>query len=596
MWFQNSRREKKISKYNLMKILKSISLRKFVKPAAVCISLLFIISMVSLFDIAPVQGAATYTFGNTAVGTLTNSFSTDRDASRFQLTQSGLVQSITAYFANEGFNAKAAIYTDNNGAPSTLITQSNTKTVTASGWQTFTVPESSLTAGYYWLSVVSDTYSKGAMTATSTNTHAWKTSSYSGEFTSTFGTPSGYEKTATSIYATYTTTTTMPPPTPTASPTPPSTSTTYTFGNTVVGTLTNSFSTDKDASRFQLTQNGVLQSITAYFANTGFNAKAAIYTDNNGAPSTLITQSNTKTVTASGWQTFTVPESSLTAGYYWLSVVSDTYSKGAMTATSTNTHAWKTSSYSGEFASTFGTPSGYEKTATSIYATYTTTTTMPTSTPTPTPPPTSTAFNLAPVPDGWSYANTRQTGIGSSPYIVYPVNWQGKTNVVRMDWSQAYANSGWAATCEANSYYLQIKPGDHVVLKAWFWVPQSTVGDNNNPYSGGLLNVDLRGSQGRICALATSDGKQSYDAITRTYASASAQSSMIVQFGTQTWEQVTMDFVVQNTYISDGWGGMSAGQYATPTGMIPLIAISTGNTQTEKASVYFAGTEIYINP
>ena len=179
---------------------------------------------------------------------------------------------------------------------------------------------------------------------------------------------------------------------------------------------------------------------------------------------------------------------------------------------------------------------------------------------------------------------------------MYPVNWQGKTNVVRMDWSQAYANIGWAATCEANSYYLQIKPGDHVVLKAWFWVPQSTVGDNNNPYSGGLLNVDLRGSQGRICALATSDGKQSYDAITRTYASASAQSSMIVQFGTQTWEQVTMDFVVQNTYISDGWGGMSAGQYATPTGMIPLIGISTGNTQTEKASVYFAGTEIYINP
>jgi hypothetical protein len=373
-------------------MLKFISLRKLVKPAAVCISLLFIISTVSLFDIASVQGATSYTFGNTAVGTLTNSFGTDRDASRFQLTQNGVLQSINAYFANTGFNAKAAIYADNNGAPSTLITQSASQTVTVVGWQTFTVPASSLTAGYYWLCVVSSSYSKGAMTATSTNTHAWKTTSYSGEFVSTFGTPSGYEKTATSIYATYTTTTPLPNSTPTPTPTPspnPTTtpSTSYTFGNTAVGTLTNSFGTDRDASRFQLTQNGVLQSINAYFANTGFNAKAAIYADNNGAPSTLITQSASQTVTVVGWQTFTVPASSLTAGYYWLCVVSSSYSKGAMTATSTNTHAWKTTSYSGEFVSTFGTPSGYEKTATSIYATYTTTTPLPNSTPTPTPTP-----------------------------------------------------------------------------------------------------------------------------------------------------------------------------------------------------------------
>jgi len=50
----------------------------------------------------------------------------------------------------------------------------------------------------------------------------------------------------------------------------------------------------KDASRFQLTQNGVLQSITTYFTSVGFNAKAAIYTDNNGAPSNLITKAAPK--------------------------------------------------------------------------------------------------------------------------------------------------------------------------------------------------------------------------------------------------------------------------------------------------------------
>jgi hypothetical protein len=178
-------------------------------------------------------------------------------------------------------------------------------------------------------------------------------------------------------------------------PTPPPTPTLYTFGNTAVGTLTNSFSTDKDASRFQLTQSGVLQSISAYFGSAGFNAKAAIYTDNNGAPSTLIAQSSSQAVTASGWKTFTVPESFLTSGYYWLCVVSSSYSLGAMTSTSTNSHAWKTTSYSGEFASAFGTPSGYEKTATSIYATYTATTSIPNSTPTPNPSSTPT-----PIPPG----------------------------------------------------------------------------------------------------------------------------------------------------------------------------------------------------
>ena len=152
--------------------------------------------------------------------TLTNYFRTDKDASKFQLTQSGFLQSITVYFQTSGFNAKAAIYTDDYGEPSTLIAQSASQAVTASGWKTFTVPQTSLTAGYYWLCVVSDTSaSLGAMTPTSSNTHAWKFAPYSGEFSSAFGTPAGYEKTMTSIYATLSATTSNPAPTPSPNPT-----------------------------------------------------------------------------------------------------------------------------------------------------------------------------------------------------------------------------------------------------------------------------------------------------------------------------------------------------------------------------------------
>jgi hypothetical protein len=206
-----------------MKISGSMNLRKLNKPTALCLSLIIILSMLSfLGSVAlPVKAATagSFDFGNTTIGTIANYFTTDKDASKFQLTQSGLLQSITVYFQTSGFNAKAAIYKDDNGDPSTLITQSVSQPVTASGWKTFTVPQSSLTAGYYWLCVVSDTStSLGAMTPTSANTHTWKFAPYSGEFSSTFGTPSGYEKTVTSIYATLSASTSNPTPTPSPAP------------------------------------------------------------------------------------------------------------------------------------------------------------------------------------------------------------------------------------------------------------------------------------------------------------------------------------------------------------------------------------------
>ena len=207
-----------------MKTAGSMNLRKLNKPTALCLSLLIILSMLTFLGSTaiPVKAATagSFDFGNTSIGTITNYFRTDRDASKFQLTQGGLLQSITAYFQTSGFNAKTAIYTDDNGEPSTLIAQSASQAVTASGWKTFSVPQSSLAAGYYWLCVVSDTSeSLGAMTSTSTNTHAWKFAPYSAEYSSTFGTPAGYEKTMTSIYATCSATTSNPTPTPSPTPT-----------------------------------------------------------------------------------------------------------------------------------------------------------------------------------------------------------------------------------------------------------------------------------------------------------------------------------------------------------------------------------------
>jgi hypothetical protein len=215
---------------NISKTLDYLTFRKLKKSFALLIAIIFIISTLSLLGTAIIQVEAattiSYTFGNTSIGTLTNNFAIDRDASRFQLTQNGVLQSITVYFKNAGFNVKAAIYTDNNGVPSTLVAQSNIQAITASGWQTFAVPQTSLTAGYYWLCVVSSSYSSTgvAMMTGSTNTHVWKTATYSGDYPSTFGSPAGYDNTVTSIYATYTATSVTPTPTlvPTVTPKPTS--------------------------------------------------------------------------------------------------------------------------------------------------------------------------------------------------------------------------------------------------------------------------------------------------------------------------------------------------------------------------------------
>jgi hypothetical protein len=211
--------------------------------------------------------------------------------------------------------------------------------------------------------------------------------------------------------------------------------------------------------------------------------------------------------------------------------------------------------------------------------------------PQPTPTPTPNPRNLAPVPDGWTKSITNQRGIGSSSSIVYPVYWQGRT-AIRLDSDTDYIAIGWPDTNEINSALFSIKPGDHIVFKMWLWSESSTVGDDRNPYSGAMMGIDVYGN-GRICGLTTPDGKCAWPDYTPAY------TQNIVPFGSGEWIQKTMDFIVQDTYIADPFNppsGHSAYDVVVPNGMIPTLTIYTHNTNTEKASIYLADTELYINP
>ena len=391
-------------------------------------------------------------------------------------------------------------------------------------------------------------------------------------------------------------------PTPTATPTPTLPPTT--FGNTAVGILNNYFGTDKDASRFQLTQSGQVQSISTYFTTTGFSAKAAIYTDNNGAPNTLIAQSSSQTVTTTGWNTFTLPQSTLTTGYYWLCIISSSSSAtGTMSSTTANTHAWKTTTYSNEYTSTFGTPTGYETTTTSIYATYIpTSTTTPTSTPTPTiaPTPTPTPIQtpsptptptpiLAPVENSLISINDGDWYTDSQWLQCPALNVQLDTTDT-CGGSPSWEITGNAVNLGVDYGGLGVAPGDKIVFSCWIKTSAATLGaDVGNPQAGGEIGIDIYGAKGVVCPIYTPNGVGTPTNTVNDY----------VQFGTNTWTQVTMSFTVASTFQAQaGYGNAySGGQSITPIAIIPwLVVWSDTQGSNEHGTAWFADPQVTVTP
>lgn len=75
------------------------------------------------------------------------------------------------------------------------------------------------------------------------------------------------------------------------------------------------------ATQVELSSGGTLQSISAYLSFVAADARAAIYSDASGEPGTLIAQSGSDQSDANGsWITFSLTDTDLTPGTYWLAV------------------------------------------------------------------------------------------------------------------------------------------------------------------------------------------------------------------------------------------------------------------------------------
>ena len=75
---------------------------------------------------------------------------------RFQATTTGNMTTFKFKASGSG-NVKVAIYSDNAGAPGTLLSAMNTSTAVVAGWNDIAIPSTALVSGtYYWLAYTSD--------------------------------------------------------------------------------------------------------------------------------------------------------------------------------------------------------------------------------------------------------------------------------------------------------------------------------------------------------------------------------------------------------------------------------------------------------
>jgi hypothetical protein len=234
-----------------------------------------------------------------------------------------------------------------------------------------------------------------------------------------------------------------------------------------------------------------------------------------------------------------------------------------------------------------------------------------TSTPTPPPTPTPTSANHAVIPDFWT---TPWWGIDGDAYNIYPVTWQGHTcieiapNPGYAAWAESY---GWLGLNELdgllNYKYGQmdphgpaiavpIKPGDHVVFSAWIWVEKSTIGGGGGGLMMALDIWDTTGTGIRITELRGPNAvgypwdNGAGGIIPRVYA----------PWGSAGWTKLTIEFDIQATYLSDGLtvsgGGQPAGTPMIPGYIAPWFQLQNWSSNSEGASAYVYGTELYINP
>ncbi len=318
----------------------------------------------------------TATFGNTAVGSGSDTFTANlKRANSYALANAGAVSKLTMYLAPGGVSGQqdieGLIYADNNGSPGALIATTQQlvfSSTSSAGW--YDLPFSSpvnLAAGRYWIGVITGgtSWVIGFRYTSVAGSRDYNGNTYTSGPTNPFGTAST-DSEQMSLYATYT---------------PSSPITTATFGNTAVGSSSDTFSANrKRVNSYALGSAGAVSKLTMYLApgvvRGQQDIEGLIYADNSGSPGALIATTQQLVFSSTnnaGW--YDLPFSSpvnLAAGQYWIGVITGATSlvAGFRYTSVAGSRDYNGNTYTSGPTNPFGTAST-DSEQMSLYATYT---------------------------------------------------------------------------------------------------------------------------------------------------------------------------------------------------------------------------------
>lgn len=217
-------------------------------------------------------------------------------ATRVTASQSIIAANLNLYIASGAAGyVRMGIYTDNSGSPGTLLAQTSS-IAAANGWLTGSIPDTALTSGTnYWLVFI---FSQTGSHTRYNSSGALKWASYTyGALPSTAPAMTGSNTATYSFYASG-----------------------YAAGLDKLGSTNdtpagNSFC----ANKVTVDRNIAVTRLNLYIAgNATGTARMGIYTNNNGAPGTLLAQTE-DIMLANGWNTGSIASTNLVSGTdYWL--------------------------------------------------------------------------------------------------------------------------------------------------------------------------------------------------------------------------------------------------------------------------------------
>jgi hypothetical protein len=201
----------------------------------------------------------------------------------------------------------------------------------------------------------------------------------------------------------------------------------------------------------------------------------------------------------------------------------------------------------------------------------------PSPSPSPSPSPTPNPQNLAVIPDDWDLT------YGSGPQIIFldaQVTHNGHPSIRLEPHTANDANTAR----EADGTWYNVMPGDHIVARCW--MKTDTNGDTV-PYHGARIGIDLynqeNGHNYLLYGLNSPDYPNTNDKEVLNY----------VTWGTSTWTQRTMDFIVPSDYFTQN---LLTGGAIPPTQVRQIVMWVQALPTTAQGNAWFADAELYINP